>query len=1045
MPDIAKALAMLAGAQSVDDGFFATAATALMEGMGSRLAGISCLSDSGNSVRVLAVAGVPEVPELVQVPVSLIPARSLYETQSDDLLHLTGDFSAMFPTYHSRIDFVAIHEYSALLFRWPDGRPAGHMFIIDEQPVDRGQEDWEFFRLVARRVEAEYSRRSGFAGSIWLDTLVEGAGAGLFLSDLVGEIMLANDTFANWLGQEKGADLVGSRMEDWFGPQELALVNETVAKLLDRGTAEEFEMPFRGHDGDRRDVAVMLSRDETPAGTRILGLLRDITKRREAERAQEESETKFRDLVEGSLEGIFVSDAQMRILFVNPEGARIFGYDAADEMLALENMAPVIAKHELVRMREWRRKLFAGQTVESEQEYQGLRKDGTPVWLHIQSRVVEWDGQPAIQSTLLDITERKRSADERARIEARVRAIFDHAPVSITLKDREGRYVLANKWIEERSGIGFEHLRGRTIAEVLGSTEASEFHATDQKVVHSGKVNVREEVFPFDDQKRLIRTTRFPVRDQDGEVVGTGAFSEELTGQRQVETALRESEARLKAIIDNAPFSIIFKDREGRYVSMNRQAEAWLGATISELSGKMPDAAHVLDGGERDRYWDKQVLSERRIVSYEANREVDGKVKTLWNTKFPILGEDGETEGLGAIASDITDRKQYENLLRRQRHEAERSSDAKTRFLATASHDLRQPLHSMELMLEILARQIHDPKQQDLVADISQAAAIAGGLLNPLLDYSRLEAGMVEPEIEEFPVSSLLRDMEAGFRSQAQDAGLEMRVVPSNAVIKSDPVLLSRIVGNFLSNAIRYTEAGRVLLGCRRCGDILRVEVWDTGPGIDEEHLTSIFEEFNQIETTRRDRDRGLGLGLAIVKAQANLLRHEISVHSRPDRGSAFRIEVPLVRSEPAARQAPVTRVAEPATLEGLRMMILEDNEAILRATKALLERWGCEVATAANREEAIRTAAEDSGQFDLIIADYHLDDGNNGVDAVVQMRSIMEYEVPAIIVTADISNDSLQHATDNHLPLLQKPFRPATLRTAIAISIFGQDEVALS
>ena len=341
-------------------------------------------------------------------------------------------------------------------------------------------------------------------------------------------------------------------------------------------------------------------------------------------------------------------------------------------------------------------------------------------------------------------------------------------------------------------------------------------------------------------------------------------------------------------------------------------------------------------------------------------------------------------------------------------------------------------------MLEILARIVKEPAQQELVSDIAQAASIAAGLLNPLLDFSRLEAGMVQPEIQDFPIASLMRDMDVRFRSQAEKAGLELRIVSSDATIRSDPVLLSLIVSNFLSNAVRYTDNGRLLLGCRRHGSALRIEVWDTGPGIDRMHLNSIFEEFYQLESASQDRDKGLGLGLAIVKAQASLLQHEVRVSSKPGRGSTFSIEVPLITA--AAKSIPVLTAesVEPEFLVGLRMLILEDNLAIQRATKTLLERWGCAVSLAASPGEAMNVIAAEPAMFDLIIADYQLEHGDNGIDAVLQIQDRLDYAVPAIIVTADISNESLRRADKYAFPILQKPLRPDALRLAIAQTILN-------
>ncbi|MBT4690719.1 MAG: PAS domain S-box protein [Rhodospirillaceae bacterium] len=783
MAKIEKALAMLAGGGSVGEDFFELATAALVQGLGCRWAGISCLSDDKKSVRLLASSGVEAPLDPGLFSLKTMPVAALYADPSLGQLHITDDLAARFPKYRDLLG-VDPQRFSAAIFSHADGRPAGHMFIIDDEMVTRDAEAWQFFDLVCGRVGAEYSLRSGFAGNTWLDKLVDGTGTALVVTDTSGQIVLANDTYGEWAGFPGGADMIGGNVEQWTDPDDWVANKRVVSGLLQQGPTSAYECQLRDRHGVPRQVVAVAAVDKTPAGTHIVALMRD---------------------------------------------------------------------------------------------------------------------------------NKTRNDTNRARL---------------------------------------------------------------------------------------------------------------------------ESEARLKAVIDNAPFSIILKDGQGRYVAMNRQGEKWMGTTIAEAAGKFPDAIRNLNSGELDRTRDLEVLNEGRIVGYEVDGTVDGSQRTFWATKFPVMGVDGQPMGLGTIVYDVTDRKQTEVLLQKQMDEAEKSSDSKTRFLAAASHDLRQPLHSMELMLEILARMVQEPGQQELVADIAQAANIAAGLLNPLLDFSRLEAGMVQPEIEEFPIATLLRDMDVRFRPQVEKAGLELRIVPSNAVIRSDPVLLSLIVGNFLSNAERYTETGRLLLGCRRHGDALRIEVWDTGPGIESEHLNSIFEEFHQLDTATRDRDKGLGLGLAIVKAQASLLRHEVRVSTRLGRGSTFSIEVPLIGA--TAQPAPImdADAVRPDFLAGRRMLILEDNLGLQRATKALLERWGGEVVLAANSSEAMNVIATDPAMLDLIIADYHLEDSDNGVDTVLQIRDQLDYDVPAIIVTADISNDSLRHADKNAFPLLQKPFRPAALRLAIAQSI---------
>ncbi len=231
---------------------------------------------------------------------------------------------------------------------------------------------------------------------------------------------------------------------------------------------------------------------------------------------------------------------------------------------------------------------------------------------------------------------------------------------------------------------------------------------------------------------------------------------------------------------------------------------------------------------------------------------------------------------------------------RRPRHQAELASIAKSRFLAAASHDLRQPLQTLALLQGLLATVVEGDKARNLVARLDETLGAMSGMLNTLLDINQIDAGIVHPEIVSFPVSDLLDRLKGEFTYHAQAQGLELRVVPSGVTINSDPRLLEQMIRNLLSNALKYTPHGKVLLGCRRHGGNLSIEVWDTGIGIPEEELQSIFEEYRQLDNAARERKRGLGLGLSIVQRLGNLLGHRLSVRSHPGKGSVFAIEVEL-------------------------------------------------------------------------------------------------------------------------------------------------------
>ncbi len=248
-----------------------------------------------------------------------------------------------------------------------------------------------------------------------------------------------------------------------------------------------------------------------------------------------------------------------------------------------------------------------------------------------------------------------------------------------------------------------------------------------------------------------------------------------------------------------------------------------------------------------------------------------------------------------AVSALITQRNQAEMALRDARESADRAKSGKSRFFAVASHDLRQPVQALNLFVHSLSRKAKgDAEIGELVGNICMTSEVLSGLLNALLEISRLDSGMVDPEIEDFPIKAVLDDVSNIFAEQAHEKSIDLRVVTSSAIVNSDPALVQRIIYHYVSNAVQYTNSGRILLGCRRVEDTLRVEVWDTGPGIPEAEQARVFEEFHQVEYPARDRSRGLGLGLAIVERTAHLLGLEIGLRSAPGKGTMFWVTTPM-------------------------------------------------------------------------------------------------------------------------------------------------------
>lgn len=367
---------------------------------------------------------------------------------------------------------------------------------------------------------------------------------------------------------------------------------------------------------------------------------------------------------------------------------------------------------------------------------------------------------------------------------------------------------------------------------------------------------------------------------------------------------------------------------------------------------------------------------------------------------------------------------------------AESANRGKTRFLAAAGHDLMQPLNAARLFIASGSQAAGaDEGLQETLHNAERALQSMETVLSDLLDISKLDAGVWEARMQSVVLSDVLETLCRECSVLAREKGLELRIAKTSVVVESDPVLLRRILQNFLSNAVRYTESGRVLIGVRRRGDEVRVEVWDSGPGIDKENQGRIFEEFSRVQTS--SKEKGFGLGLAICARMANLLGHRITMRSSVGKGSCFGLELRRVHGR-AARQLARNRnevKSRPAVkhsrLEGGRVLCIDNEPQVLQAMQKLLSSWGCEVESAHDQESALKALA--SFRPKVIVADYHLDNEVLGVDVVRRLRVQAKHEIPAVLVTADQSAESARDARAAGMTVLRKPVKPAALRAMLS------------
>ncbi|HEU5293252.1 MAG TPA: ATP-binding protein [Burkholderiaceae bacterium] len=469
--------------------------------------------------------------------------------------------------------------------------------------------------------------------------------------------------------------------------------------------------------------------------------------------------------------------------------------------------------------------------------------------------------------------------------------------------------------------------------------------------------------------------------------------------------------ALLEATLQNMRQGITLTDREGRLRTWNPQFAQLLGiARTAPTEGALLDASIA----------ECEPPLELGGVSNVEYRRTDGTVVEIAQNAMP----DG---GRVTTYTDISELKRRESALELARRNAEQANAAKTRFLAAASHDLRQPIHALGLLIATLSDRVRNESTASILGQIDTAVDAIDFMLNSLLDISKLDAGVMQPQFAPVDLGALLEQLNTEYQPVASITGNSLTIRAAALYVRSDASMLHRILANLISNALRYTVDGRVLVGVRRRGEAIRLDVCDSGPGIPPESLDDIFLEFHQLGNPERDRRKGLGLGLAIVKRLAALLGHPIEVQSTLGRGSRFSLTVPLAVAGVSAVAAEVEPAWLGPTLRGQRVLVLDDDTAVLDAMRGLLERWGCDVATCTTPEEAEAQFAS-FGVPQLVIVDYRLRRNASGIETIGRLQQRSGRRVPALVITGDTAPDRLREAQRSGYPLLHKPVKPPQL-----------------
>jgi len=498
-----------------------------------------------------------------------------------------------------------------------------------------------------------------------------------------------------------------------------------------------------------------------------------------------------------------------------------------------------------------------------------------------------------------------------------------------------------------------------------------------------------------------------------------------------------ESEAYFRILLESAPDAMIIVDDAGEISIVNGQAESMFGYDREEMIGNkiemlLPDRARKSHIGHRQDY-----TSSPRIRQMGTRMELVGQRKD--GSEFPVEislspVSTSKASFVSSVIRDVTDRKRMEQEIIAAQEAAVRANKANSAFLAAASHDLRQPVQALSLLNGALRRTVKDERALEMIESQEHSLTAMTNLLNSLLDISRLDAGAITPDLEEFPMQRLVDRLSAEFARQAQHKGLNFESASCTSVVCSDPNLLSEIIQNLVANAIRYTERGKVAVRCTERDGHCHIEVEDTGIGIDEDQFEDIFLEFHQVRS-RGGNKEGFGLGLAIVRRLADLLGHEIEVRSDVGIGSCFTVKLPVVDADnrPVDASDSGEAIAE-ESVSGL-VILIEDNVNVANAWGLLLEAEGYRVATAASATETRALIKHLDEAPVLIVSDFHLLDGSTGVEAVCEIREFYDQNIPAFIVSGDTSKVVRDARPVDNSTLMSKPVNTARLLAAARIA----------
>ena len=771
---------------------------------------------------------------------------------------------------------------------------------------------------------------------------------------------------------------------------------------------------------------------------------------------------RLNDAIESISDSLVLFDAQRRMLMVNSRCSEFWEKHGLKYEIGQTTFQQITAQSlPLIDTSSKAQKTISTHTDPITQTIFKL-KDGT--WIQMSERNTAEGGLVVVYTDITSIKQSDARRYEAAMAEQAklLKATLENMTEGVVLLNEFGEVETWNQRLEQIIGLSNKHIfRGADFDDIVTRSIFANLLTCDAFKTENDQPQERE-VRVGAGQVVLIKHQKTPTG-------GTLITFSDITERSRQRYALEESEKRIRLITDAMPAMISYVNKALRYEFVNKEFERYfqmeresiLNTHLSDLLG--------------DRVFSDSILHiERALLGQTVNFEVEVtrdniEPRVFDKTFIPHFDYQHKVIGFFALEQDVTEqrrtakalkhaydymeqrvyqrtekiseintqlrneiaiRKQAEQRLREAKQEADHANESKTRFLAATSHDLLQPMNSARLFASALAEQTLPEEARKLLEPLCYSLENVESLITALVDISKLEAGLIEPVIDEFPLDELLNQMATEFTVLAHKKGLTFRHRTTSLRARTDGYLLARILRNLLTNAVRYTQSGQILLGTRRRKTGIEIQIIDTGVGIPQDKLGDIFREFHRINAPKKRHDQGLGLGLAIVEKLAHVLNHSIRVHSIENRGSVFSVLVPFAQQRTIEQpQQDANTDNQHSVIAGKNILLVDNDPVICQGMENLLHAWGCQVFSVQTLSELNNEAWLAGLDINLIITDYHLDDGDTGFDALDIIERTLGDDIPVIMITANYTNELRHQVRSKGHALLNKPVKPHKLK----------------